>query len=802
MFLTGKPASSSAQAQSPLPPLPTAALLQQQARQVIREIAPVWPLQRFVAVNPLAAHHTRSLADVAADLADLLDADLYPDPVFFQKQFTRGQLTQADLDAVGQTAPLSELLVELRQLHHDQGAKPSTASQQIFDQLPQHGYRLIQSNAAKWFSSLLVDSAAHWSLHQNRDKLIASWQALIAHDYSLDLLGFRRLRQELKRLNTTAEPVFEQLQQTLAQSTADFDTTLRQLAYRNYGWLAFARFLDREHGGDDKPHSLALQLLTIQASYELARLRAYPKYQPNHQPSSSPDVALKRQRSIAIRDSLLRAVEQQARRPLAQDLLAQKTHSPNTQRARFQAVFCIDVRSEGIRRQLERLSSEIQTVGFAGFFGLALNKPSRFGSPTPRCPVILEPTIDACESHDNTADNSLNATVRKSKKLLSTMFSYVEAFGLGYLPVLVHQLFGAKAKPKAVPAAPLKLTATGTQNPLDLATKVTISRQVLKHSGLMGNLGRLVLICGHGASSPNNPYASALDCGACGGHPGDDNARALCQILNDPDVRQQLEGSPWEIPADTWFIAGLHNTTTGVAQLLGATEGPNSHAADIAALEELLKRASGLANLERASLENRSSPPVNAMREAANRAGAISEIRPEWGLARNAFFIAASRDRTAKLNLEGRAFLHDYKAAHDTDGATLELILTGPLLVAHWINMQYYVSTVEPQHFGSGSKLLHSAMGSSGVLEGTDHELRVGLPWQSVHDGKDFVHEPIRLQAFIEASPQAIDRVLLNHKELPNLVSHGWLTLLALDPQQNSITRCLRPGHWVHEAAT
>jgi len=83
----------------------------------------------------------------------------------------------------------------------------------------------------------------------------------------------------------------------------------------------------------------------------------------------------------------------------------------------------------------------------------------------------------------------------------------------------------------------------------------------------------------------------------------------------------------------------------------------------------------------------------------------------------------------------------------------LEAILTAPMVVTNWINMQYNASTVTPELFGSGDKVLHNVAGGNlGVYEGAGGDLRIGLALQSVHNGTDWVHQPLRLSVLVEAT--------------------------------------------------
>ena len=134
----------------------------------------------------------------------------------------------------------------------------------------------------------------------------------------------------------------------------------------------------------------------------------------------------------------------------------------------------------------------------------------------------------------------------------------------------------------------------------------------------------------------------------------------------------------------------------------------------------------------------------------------------------------------------------------------LELILTAPVVVASWISLQYYGSTVAPEVFGAGNKLLHNVTGGIGVVEGNGGVLRAGLPWQSVHDGERYVHEPLRLSVCIEAPQEAMTDILRRHEGVKALFDNRWLHLFALDDAGRMVAQYSGDLTWsaLHPAAT
>ena len=90
-----------------------------------------------------------------------------------------------------------------------------------------------------------------------------------------------------------------------------------------------------------------------------------------------------------------------------------------------------------------------------------------------------------------------------------------------------------------------------------------------------------------------------------------------------------------------------------------------------------------------------------------------------------------------------------------------------------------------PQQFGSGNKLLHNVVADGlGVFEGNGGDIRIGLARQSIHDGKDWYHEPLRLTVVIAAEQAAIDKVISEQPMVQQLIDNEWLHLWQWQPEQ------------------
>ncbi|MEQ8503099.1 MAG: Na-translocating system protein MpsB [Sneathiellaceae bacterium] len=450
-------------------------------------------------------------------------------------------------------------------------------------------------------------------------------------------------------------------------------------------------------------------------------------------------------------------------------------------RPRAQMAFCIDVRSEPLRRALEAQGA-YDTYGYAGFFGIALSYARLDGSTSAQCPVLLEP---AYHVHEQAAPRLpaqtrrqhvagarfaglLPAIKRALKRHPLASFGVVDGFGLlSVWPLLRDAIRPAAPPPRAAatlgpwlePDVAGDAVAATPGLPGD-DEQFAIARAFFETTGLAAPFARLLVLCGHAASTTNNAYAGALDCGACGGHEGATNARLLAQILERKEIRERLAAHGIALPVDTHALAALHDTTTDRVTLFD-DDLPASHTADARALARAL---------EAAARDNRVLRALRLGTTAADlqrRAADAAETRPEWGLAGNAAFICAPRATTRGHDLGGRTFLHSYDWTRDGDGAVLTAIMSAPLVVAQWINAQYYFSSVDNATWGSGSKVTQNIVGGLAVMQGESGDLRLGLPAQSVQadDGRLY-HEPLRLLAVIEAPATRISAVLASNETL------------------------------------
>lgn len=793
-------------------------------------IAPAWPLDRAIAVNPYWGWVDRPMRDAAAEIGALAGAPMHMPRAWYREQWRAGALTEPQLRrALDETAARLTYTELVQALETDAPVLPrhplvSDALDLMRDEWRETTWHaLVLDQVGRSCEAYFDAGQSAWGADRT-DGLYSLWRSLARSDAAPRLqLGLRGAKVAVDELPDTASEVIAEALDTLALPKSARAPYLTALLLSVGGWgaaCAHRRWEARLAGRDDDTIE---ELLAVRIAWELVLYRT----------ASFTDIAARWTRARRawldraaevprqqlVDWVLLRATELRFSDPLAQRLaavdpfLAVRSGPSALATVRAQAVFCIDVRSEPFRRALEHEYTEARTLGFAGFFGLPLAYAPLVGRARPQLPGLLSASLIAEDVGAERESSTLRERARRASlqswrqfaEGVPSAFPYVEAMGLGAGLHLLRASFAPdEHRGDALRAghdvgdaflAPL-LTRHADGRPLDDDARASLAAGVLRGMSLTDGFARLVALVGHGATVTNNPQAAALACGACGGQSGEVNARALAALLNDRAVQERLVAHGITIPRDTRFVGAVHDTTTDDVVLFPEPVLLATHADDLAELRAAFARAARRNRRARAESLGVEIPNDRLLGEAIRARGRDwSEVRPEWGLARNAAFIAAPRARTQRINLQGRAFLHEYDWQRDTHFAVLESILTAPMVVAHWINLQYYASTVDPERFGSGDKTLHNVVGGTiGVYEGAGGDLRLGLAKQSVHDGTDWVHEPLRLSVYVEAPAAAIDEIVAKHDTVRALVEHEWLFLHRIDSTDSSVHVRRREG--------
>ncbi len=749
----------------------------------LARIPPLWPLRHFVAVNPFVGLTDRPFADACDLLQRVTGGAPVQSPADYWQAYSAGRITADDLAAAGDAEWTPERLLHALAAAREEtlvAGNIATVADLLDQRAPRaHWSTFVTEEISKWCAVTFDENQTTWNSPWKDRGLYAGWREAAQLDRNPEAFGLTGFREFVATLPADAtRAVAVCLEHLDPRSVPLADFLHRQLA-SIAGWAGHVQYRVREDALRGRANPLLEELLAIRLAYDAALYAAFGRDGALRADWRHQNVSAQDPRHSALLARWQLAYEAGYQRQLAR-LLVKPTPPVSSVRPAAQAVFCIDVRSEIFRRHLEAAWPGIRTIGFAGFFGFPVaHQPVGSAVATSRCPVLLVPpvtTTDAMspEAADEITHERAEAGAWKAfQNSAASCFTFVETVGLAFGAALGRR----STPPSCTRAAP----AFNAQPP---AARAALAAGALRNMGLTRNFARLVLLCGHGSQSANNPYASGLDCGACGGHAGDVNARLAANTLNDPEVRTLLAAQGIVVPEDTWFVAGLHNTTTDEVTLFASETVPASHGGDLKALRKALGTAGAATRRERASRLGLGAEADASLDEAiASRAVNIAEVRPEWGLANNAAFIAAPRTRTAGLKLDGRVFLHDYDAAADADNQVLTLILTAPVVVASWINLQYYASRVDPVRYGAGNKVLHNILGGLGAMEGNQGDLKTGLPLQSIHDGHDFVHEPRRLAVYVDAPRERIVAVLDRHPAVRQLFDHGWIHLFALDRQ-------------------
>ena len=737
-----------------------------------------WPLYSFVTSNPLSGLEGKHFLRATQEAGSLLDAEMFPKASVYKKALDNGAIDPTEIQELLREHGYSHTPEESLKIMFKKASKKTENQKHALDQY-----------MVKWLSSFMDEGLAEWQMPYKQEGFFHAWRKLAPYDGSLGTV-----RQTM--IPNTSDETLEILLNGQSQETILKAFTQHLAALP--GWTGYIKHRATNLQAWQKEAPIQLK------DYLAVRLWAnkklgFPLVIKNVLENSQ-------DQRVGLPYVWLLAWERSWQKELLKTLKKSAIDVSKNEDSRpdAQLVFCIDTRSELIRRHVES-SGKYETFGYAGFFGIAMDyRNPKNGLSQKACPPILDSCYVVTEEADKNQDASKMRLDRKNelstfwhyflkrmKNMLPSTFGFVEGSGFVYgLNLTARTLFSKslylwRSKDRNIyeevctPEIKTIDTAGHPEISIPLTEKVGIVKSAFD---LMGwkNFAPLVVFAGHGSHSANNPFGSSLDCGACAATPGRHNARMLAKLANDKEVRELLFNQHGvDIPKSTHFLGAEHNTTTDEI-ILFDSDVPKSHHEALERLKENLKKAQITATQERLGRTK------NSVSLAQLNASNWGETRPEWGLAKNASFVIGPRKLTQNHNLDGRCFLHSYDWKTDTEGKALEGIMQGPMVVTQWINNHYYFSTVDNEVFGAGTKTTHNVTGKFGVVQGNGGDLKRGLPWESLYEEKVTpYHPPVRLTVVINAPTKNVNKILDRNVSLKSLVTNEWLHLIIMDPETN-----------------
>ncbi|HEX8553839.1 MAG TPA: putative inorganic carbon transporter subunit DabA, partial [Sphingomonas sp.] len=417
-------------------------------------IPPLWPLASSVAVNPFLGQADEPLEVAAARLARLAGTPVTMPRTWYAERTASGRIEDQDLAKALSASPWEAKPGDIAGVKLALGRPAGTplAIPTIADLAAAVSGidwpGIIADRIGHWAAGYFDEGQALWRAGRDRGAYW-SWRETATHDLTPEILGLPGFGRFVAAAPETARGALARGIATLELEDAVLTGVFARALTTLGGWAQYGRYHRFQAELASVRDDTALELLAIRLVWEEALFARYREQitQPWREAClahAAPVTPSDDQRIDAI---LQYAAELGAQRNLTARLAGEAVGQPIA--PTIQAAFCIDVRSEIFRRALEASDARVQTLGFAGFFGLA-SAHRRFASDVveKRLPVLLNPGLSSVAGEMAEADLAQRYRARASRawgrfKLAAvSSFAFVEAAGPVYLLKLIRDALG------------------------------------------------------------------------------------------------------------------------------------------------------------------------------------------------------------------------------------------------------------------------------------------------------------------------------------------------------------------------
>ena len=274
--------------------------LRETLQKVKETIAPVWPLEDFVAVNPFLGLTGHSFLKARQFLQMFSDCESLMPLSYYRSRIDDGQLTTDNITVALQELAKDGLAVaglltaqdilDLVAKSASETAEPGVAQQpgtpngRQTELLSEVYDRLFGTN---WSEAFLDEvsrcCAAHYdtgqAIWQSPGKslpLYQAWRSAAISDHRLEILGLPGVRQFVAQLPHTPEAAIEMLLQVLEIEPHHWEAMLLCTAWSMPGWSSWVQYQTQQTGcgGGENGEDFA-GLLAIRLAYDAALSQAF-----------------------------------------------------------------------------------------------------------------------------------------------------------------------------------------------------------------------------------------------------------------------------------------------------------------------------------------------------------------------------------------------------------------------------------------------------------------------------------------------------------------------------------------------
>ncbi|MCB0358956.1 MAG: DUF2309 family protein, partial [Bdellovibrionales bacterium] len=224
------------------------AVIERVAERAIRRIAPLFPLHRFVAVNPYLGLSDCSFEQAVIRLQLVGGGGLVWAREEFQRAYQEGRLTEEDIERAlarrGKECPetVQSLVQALSTAASPSSARIPTLADALSELQSNDWARFYRERLGRFAAGYFDEGQSLWQAPYRRLPLFQAWRCVMMADRTGWVLGAKGLHTAVESLPEDADACLATLGEWLQLDEQGLELYFHRLLLETPGWAGVARF--------------------------------------------------------------------------------------------------------------------------------------------------------------------------------------------------------------------------------------------------------------------------------------------------------------------------------------------------------------------------------------------------------------------------------------------------------------------------------------------------------------------------------------------------------------------------------